>query len=114
MINSIAFNKAISLIKSSGLDHVCLTVDNKEVDLTKELYNFKFKSLKRLKKSQKNVFIEYDIDKVPGAIYVWVWSPEHPQYNWIKQTTKNKWNEGIFRVLDEGKGLLRIGSIYNA
>lgn len=109
MINNKALRKAYEIFEESGLDNISLSIDNKQVDI-KLLSGLINMSNEETSVDNRPVFIEFDIDKTPRSIYIWIWTCLHPQYDWILKTVNNEFEQGIFRVSPEG--LEYFGSIY--
>jgi hypothetical protein len=108
MINTKALKAAINIFKVSGLDNVALQVNGQLIDI--RLCHV----IRTSKDDTKHpIFIEFDTHHTPGGMYIFIWSPEHPQYEWIKQNTDNKYSEGMFAIGPDYKSLTYVGSIYD-
>lgn len=107
MINIRSIELAKSLFDPNIHKGVAISVNNLKVDINSTI--IKDSSIKPIKLP---VFIEFQ--ELPQGIHIWLWTPEHPQYEWIKNATGNKYNEGVFQVVvtSDRDHLFYKGSIY--
>ena len=98
MTNSIAIKKALKILDDANVNGCAFSIDGQQIDIN-NLNLIRFPSqTKTLTKEQKSCFIEFDKTTEKDGIHIWVWSKEHPQYEWIRQNTDTKFWEGIFEV----------------
>jgi hypothetical protein len=107
MINIECIELAKSLFDPNLHKGVSISVNNLKVDINSTI--IKDPTTKPIKLP---VFIEFE--EIQEGIHIWLWTPKHPQYEWIKNATGGYYNEGVFQVVrtaDEDH-LFYKGSIY--
>lgn len=97
IVSTTTWKAANKIAKYAGKKTVVFTVDSMLV----ENWNEEEPKGIILTDNTPSEFIEWDVHHDPQAMYIFIWTNTHPQYNWIKEKTNVPHSNGVFEIHPE-------------